>query len=74
MMRLRCGEWKGPAREVHGGGGYWSQDSAVSVLGVRDGERELQGHLARGPCTLTPVPPKAREITVQADGRISTEP
>ncbi|MFO1459083.1 MAG: FG-GAP-like repeat-containing protein [Verrucomicrobiota bacterium] len=72
VMRLRCGEWKGPAREVHGGGGYWSQDSAVSVLGVRDGERELQVTWPGGRRTLTPVPPKAREITVQADGRIVT--
>src|SRR5439155_1248418 len=32
QMRLQSGPWKGPVREVHGGSGYWSQDSAVQVL------------------------------------------
>ncbi|MBL9174967.1 MAG: ASPIC/UnbV domain-containing protein, partial [Verrucomicrobiales bacterium] len=61
------------AREVHGGGGYWSQDSAVSVLGVRDGARELRVTWPGGRRTVTPVPPGARAITVQADGTISPD-
>ena len=74
VMRLKCGSWEGPAREVHGGGGYWSQDSAVSVLGIREGARELQVTWPGGRRTATPVPPEAREITVHADGKLSVEP
>jgi hypothetical protein len=54
----------GPAREVHAGGGYWSQDSTTQVLGL-DGEAEAV--LARWPggkTTRTPVPPGAREVHV----------
>src|SRR5262249_474661 len=32
VIRLKFGERWGPAREVHGGGGYWSQDSLVQVI------------------------------------------
>ncbi|MCI0540489.1 MAG: FG-GAP-like repeat-containing protein, partial [Verrucomicrobiales bacterium] len=34
VVRLRFGERWGPAREIHAGSGYWSQDSAVQVLGT----------------------------------------
>jgi hypothetical protein len=32
VVRLKFSAGWGPAREVHGGGGYWSQDSASPVL------------------------------------------
>src|SRR4030095_14623660 len=32
VLRLAFGGKLGPAREVHGGSGYWSQDSVVQVL------------------------------------------
>jgi hypothetical protein len=32
ILRLRFGQRWGPAREIHAGSGYWSQDSPVSVL------------------------------------------
>jgi enediyne biosynthesis protein E4 len=32
VVRLKYGEKLGPAREIHGGSGYWSQDSATLVL------------------------------------------
>jgi len=31
-MRLKSGDRFGPAREIHAGAGYWSQDSPVQVL------------------------------------------
>jgi len=34
--RLKFGERFGPAREIHAGSGYWSQDSAVQVMGFAD--------------------------------------
>jgi hypothetical protein len=32
VIRLRFGQRLGPAREVHGGGGYWSLDSTIQVM------------------------------------------
>ena len=32
VLRLKYGERLGPARAIHGGSGYWSQDSATVVL------------------------------------------
>ena len=32
VVRLRFGERYGPAREVHAGSGFWSQNSATLVL------------------------------------------
>src|SRR4029079_15075308 len=32
IIRFKNGERLGPAREIHAGSGYWSQDSAVQVL------------------------------------------
>ena len=31
---LKFGQRHGPVREIHAGSGYWSQDSAVQVLGI----------------------------------------
>jgi len=33
VLRTLCGNQIGPAREVHGGSGHWSQDGAIQVLG-----------------------------------------
>src|SRR5207245_871879 len=32
---------RGPAREVHGGSGYWSEDGAIQVLGLEEGKRPV---------------------------------
>src|SRR2546427_635781 len=32
---------RGPAREVHGGSGYWSEDGAIQVLGLEAGKRPV---------------------------------
>jgi hypothetical protein len=32
VLRITTAHGDGPAREIHAGGGYWSQDSAVVVM------------------------------------------
>jgi hypothetical protein len=62
----------GPAREVHAGSGYWSQDSSTVVLGVA-GEGEAQAVVVRWPggkTTRSNLPPGAREILVAQDGTV----
>jgi hypothetical protein len=52
----------GPAREVHAGAGYWSQDAAVQVLGLAGEPEALVVRWPGGSTTRTPIPRGAREI------------
>lgn len=61
------GKW-GPAREVHGGSGYWSQDSATQVLALPEHGGELQVRWPGGKVTRTLVSPGTRDIEIRADG------
>lgn len=54
----------GPAREVHAGGGYWSQDAATQVLGVGGEVDSVVVRWPRGNLTKTPVPPNTRELWI----------
>ena len=55
---------RGPAREVHGGSGYWSQDGAVLVLGM-DGEPQAVWVAWPGGREMrTPLAPGTRELRV----------
>lgn len=64
VMRLVCGSETGPAREVHAGSGYWSQDSAVQVLGFRDTPARVVVRWPGGRTTTAEVPRESREITI----------
>jgi hypothetical protein len=52
----------GPAREVHAGAGYWSQDAAVQVLGQAGEAEALVVRWPGGSTTRTPIPRGARAI------------
>jgi len=64
VMRLRFGERWGAAREVHGGGGYWSQDSAVEVLGTPEIPTALWVRWPGGKTQQVDVPQGSRELRV----------
>jgi len=58
----------GPAREIHAGSGYWSQDSAVQVLALRDGPMRVAVRWPGGRVTTTEIPAGAKEETIDAAG------
>ena len=64
----------GPAREVHAGGGYWSQDSAVTVLGLSGEPEALTVKWPGGADVRVPVPRGARGIVVGLDGKVDPLP
>ncbi len=64
MLRLQSGPRLGPSREIHAGSGYWSQDSAVQILGGGGRPTQLLVHWPGGPMTTNDIPPDAREINV----------
>ena len=71
VVRLGAGGKWGAAREVHGGSGYWSQDSAVAVMSLGEGvAREVQGRWPGGKTTTGQVPEGAKEVRVTADGNV----
>ena len=65
VIRVVYADGMGPAREVHGGSGYWSMDYAVQVLGLRSEPVELLVRWPGGSQSRIPVPQGAREITVR---------
>jgi hypothetical protein len=68
-IRLEYGGRLGPAREVHAGSGYWSQDSAVQVLAAPEPPTRVQVRWPGGKTTVVAVPPGAREITIDFNSR-----
>ena len=63
---LRSGSGLGPAREVHGGSGYWSQASPVMVMGSETAPTAVEVRWPGGGTTRHDVPADAREIVVTA--------
>jgi len=65
VVRLRAGDHWGPATEIHAGSGYWSQNSAVAVLGHGSAEpEEISVRWPGGKLTRAPVVGGSREISV----------
>ncbi|MGH7528867.1 MAG: FG-GAP repeat domain-containing protein [Gemmatimonadales bacterium] len=64
-MRLVYRDGRGPAREIHAGSGYWSQDGAIQVLGQREQPVAVWVRWPGGDSTETPVPPGIRDVTVR---------
>lgn len=69
-MRLVFGERVGPAREIHGGSGYWSQDSTVQILCGPEAPTQVWIRWPGGKTTTGAIPQGAREITVDANGKV----
>ena len=72
VLRLRSGTKAGPARELHAGSGYWSCDSAVTVLGTAEPAAiRLEIRWPGGRTTTTDLPPGAREVSVNTEGKLA---
>ena len=66
IVRVRYADGAlGPAREIHGGGGYWSLDGATQVLGLAGVPRSVVVRWPGGGETTADVPRDARNIVVR---------
>jgi hypothetical protein len=65
-IRLVYGDRMGPAREVHGGSGYWSFDGPVQVLGMQETPTAVWVRWPGGVESTTPVPQGRLEVTVRS--------
>jgi hypothetical protein len=70
-LRLMFGERLGAAREIHGGSGYWSQDSTVQVMGCPEVPTQIWIRWPGGKTTTSPIPAGAKEITVDTGGKLT---
>jgi len=68
-IRLMFGERYGPAREIHAGSGYWSQDSVVQVFGVPEAPAKIWVRWPGGELTTTDIPRSTLEIRVDSEGK-----
>jgi hypothetical protein len=66
VVRLKFGERYGPAREVHAGSGYLSQDSATLVLGLPAAASGIWVRWPGGKVSEAEVAKGAREVMVEA--------
>ncbi len=69
VLRAGSGGKLGPAREIHAGSGYWSQDSAVLVFAGPVTQLEIRW--PGGVKTVTELPSGAREVTIDAAGKVT---
>jgi hypothetical protein len=69
-IRLIYTNGYGPGREIHGGAGYWSQDSAAQVFGFREGLKGIWIQWPDGRVSEIDITPLTREIAVNWDGKI----
>ncbi|MBN8248140.1 MAG: VCBS repeat-containing protein [Verrucomicrobia bacterium] len=67
-VRLLQGGQLGPRREIHLGAGYWSVDSAVTVLARPAGTSALEVRWPGGKVTTTPIPAGTLTLRVKPDG------
>jgi hypothetical protein len=69
-MRLVFGQRQGPAREIHAGSGYWSQDSATQVLATPERPTALWVRWPGGKTTTSPLPAGAAAVVVDPNGEV----
>jgi hypothetical protein len=67
-LRIKFGERFGPIREIHGGSGYWSQDSAVQIMSLPQEPTEIRVVWPGGKMTTGKIPKGANDIIIGPDG------
>ena len=68
VIQVDDGTGWGPAREVHGGAGYWSQDSAVQV--VNGAAKSIKVRWPGGEEVVATLPKGATEVLIERSGRV----
>jgi len=70
QVRVVCGKWKGPVREIHAGSGYLSQDSFTQVLCGPEAPTAIWVRWPGGKEATAELPPKAKEIELGYSGEV----
>jgi len=71
-IRTGDGRQWGPAREIHAGSGYWSQDSAVQVMSRPKAARmQVWVRWPGSATTVSDIPKTAGEISIATSGAVT---
>jgi hypothetical protein len=70
QIRLFFGTRAGPVREIHGGSGYWSQDSTIPVLATPERPTGLWIRWPGGKITTTSLLDNVKEVLVDYEGNL----
>jgi len=70
QLRVTMRERTLPLREIHGGGGYWSQDSAVQLLPLGGKAAKLELKTPGGRTVTAQIPAGAGEVEVNFEGEM----
>ena len=70
IVRLRFKDKTGPARQIHAGSGFWSQDSPVLVFGTPETPDRIKVQWPGGKITESKILPDVREVAINIDGKI----
>ena len=70
MLRIETKAGMGPAREIHAGSGYWSQDSPVQVMNASEPPTQIHVRWPGEKNTTRPVPLTAKEIEIDPSGGV----
>lgn len=68
QLRLKTGTTSGPAIEIQGGSGYWSQNSSVAVLPAVKSASSIEATWPGGRITRTSVSARMREVELSFQG------
>lgn len=68
QVRLYFGNRGGPVREIHAGGGYWSQDSAEQIFGAPEPPGSVWVRWPGGRTNSFAIPQGARALKVTRNG------
>lgn len=69
-LRLIANGRKGPVRELHAGSGYWSQDSAVTVMSLAEPATQIEVQWPFAKPFTAALPAGAKEIEIFPSGEI----
>lgn len=70
MLRVGSGDQWGPAREIHAGSGYWSQDSSVQVMAAPASLSKIFIRWPGGKEQTLDVPAGAKEVAIEFAGKL----
>jgi len=73
VTRLKFGEHFGPAREIHAGCGYWSQDSVTQIMASPTPPTALWVRWPGGQTNFFVIPEGARKVSAAWNGKIRSE-